>query len=89
MPPYEALYGRKCRSPLHWDKVRERMLVGPELVNQAVEKIQVVHQRMREAQDRYKSYADKRRRPLEFEVGEHVFLKVSLVKGVIRFGIKG
>ena len=51
MPPYEALYGRKCQSPLHWDEVGERMLLGPELVNQAVEKIQVVRQRMKEAQD--------------------------------------
>ena len=89
MPPYEALYGRRYRSPLHWDEVGEKVLLGPELVNQAVEKIHVVRQRMREAQDRYKSYADKRRRPLEFEVGEHVFLKVSPVKGVVRFGIKG
>ena len=60
MPPYEALYGRKCQSPLHWDDVGEKVLLGPELVNQAIEKIHVVRQRMREAQDRYKSYVDKR-----------------------------
>ena len=65
MPPYEVLYGRRCRSPLHWDEVDEKVLLGLELVNQAVEKIHVVRQRMREAQDRYKSYADKRRHPLE------------------------
>ena len=56
MPPYEVLYGRKCQSQLHWDEVGERVLVGPELVNQAYEKIQVVKQRMNAAQDRYKSY---------------------------------
>ena len=89
MPPYEALYGRKCRSPLHWDDVGERVLVGPELVDQAYEKIQVIKQRMKAAQDRYKSYADKRRKPLEFEVGDHVFLKVSPTKGVVRFGVRG
>ena len=89
MPPYEALYGRKCRSPLYWDEVGERSLVGPDLVHQAEEKVQVIRQRMKAAQDRYKSYADKRRRPLEFEVGDHVFLKVSPTKGVVRFGVKG
>ena len=88
MPPFEALYGRKCRSQLHWDKVRERTLVGPELVQQAVDKIQIVKQRMKAAQDRYKSYADQRRQPLEFEVGNPVFLRVSPTKGVYRFRVK-
>ena len=89
MAPYEALYGRKCRSPLHWDKVGERALLGPELVQQAVDKIQVVRERIKAAQDRYKSYADMRRRPLEFQVGDHVFLHVSPTKGVHWFGVKG
>jgi len=89
MPPYEALYGRKCRSPLHWDEVGEKILVGPDLVLEAVEKIRGIRQRMTAAQDRYKSYADKRRRPLEFSVGDHVFLKVSPTKGVVRFGVRG
>ena len=89
MAPFEALYGRKCRSPLHWDDVGERVLVGPELVEQAYEKIRVIKQRMKAAQDRYKSYADKRRKPLEFRKGDHVFLKVSPTKGVVRFGVRG
>ena len=89
MPPYEALYGRKCRSPLHWDEVGEKAVVGPDLVVDAVEKVKGIRQRMKAAQDRYKSYADKRRRPLEFQVGDHVFLKVSPTKGVIRFGVRG
>ena len=89
MAPYEALYGRKCRSPLYWDEVGERALLGPELVQQAVDKIQVVKERIKAAQDRYKSYADLRRRPLEFQVGDHVFLRVSPTKGVHRFGVKG
>ena len=66
MPPFEALYERKCRSLLHWDKVGERALLRPELVQQAVDKIQIVKQRMKAAQDRYESYADQRRRPLEY-----------------------
>ena len=89
MAPYEALYGRKCRSPLHWDEVGEQDILGPDLVQKAVDKIQVVRQRMKAAQDRYKSYADQRRRPLEFEVGDHVFLRVSPTKGVYRFGVRG
>ena len=89
MPLYGALYGRKCRSPLHWDEVGEKVLMGPELVCQTAEKVPIIHQRMKAAQDRYKSYADKRRRPLEFNVYDHVFLKVSPTKGVVRFGVKG
>ena len=91
MPPFEALYGRKCRSSLHWDEVGERqqVLLGPEILHQAAEKVQVIRQRMKAAQDRYKSYADKRRRPLEFQVGDHVFLKVLPTKGVVCFGVRG
>ena len=88
MAPYEAFYGRKCRSPLHWDEVGERDILGPDLVQKVVDKIQVIRQRMKAAQDRYKSYADQRRRPLEFEVGDHVFLRVSPTKGVYRFGVR-
>ena len=61
MPPYEALYGRKCRSPLHWDEVDEKAMVGPDFVLQAVEGVQKIRQRIKVAQDHYKSYADKRR----------------------------
>ena len=89
MPPYEALYGRKCRSPLHWDEIGEKAVVGPDLVLQSVEGVQKIRQRMKAAQDRYKSYADKRRKPLEFEAGDHVFLKVSSTKSVVRFGVRG
>ena len=64
-------------------------MLGPELVLQACDKIQVVKQRMKAAQDRYKSYADERRQPLEFEVGDHVFLRVSPTKGMYRFGVRG
>ncbi|XP_038983707.1 uncharacterized protein LOC120111218 [Phoenix dactylifera] len=89
MAPYEALYGRKCRSPICWDDVGERKIMGPEIVQQTVEKIQLIRERLRIAQSRQKSYADNRRRELEFQVGDHVFLKVSPTKGVMRFGIRG
>ncbi|KAK6120947.1 hypothetical protein DH2020_045316 [Rehmannia glutinosa] len=89
MAPYEALYGRKCRSPLYWSEVGEKKMLGPELVRQTVEKIAKIQDRIRMAQDRQKSYADRRRKDLQFEVGDNVFLKVAPVRGVIRFGDKG
>lgn len=76
MPPFEALYGRKCRSPLCWDSVGENRLLGPELVALTVDKIKVVKKHLRATQDRQKKWADMNRRPLEFEAGEHVFLKI-------------
>jgi hypothetical protein len=89
MAPYEALYGRKCRTPLCWRESGEKLLVGPELIQDTNDKIRVVRERMKTAQDRQKSYADKRRRPIEFSVGDYVMLKVSPWKGIMRFGKKG
>ncbi|GKV11068.1 hypothetical protein SLEP1_g22354 [Rubroshorea leprosula] len=89
MAPFEALYGRRCRSPVCWTKVGERSILGPELVQQSSEIVQLIKERLRVEQSRQKSYADKRRRDLEFEVGDHVFLKVSPTRGVLRFGIRG
>ncbi|KAK4391434.1 hypothetical protein Sango_1921200 [Sesamum angolense] len=77
MAPYEALYGRKYRSPICWDIEGLRQHEGPELVQQMVDKIQTVKKCLKVAQDRQKSYADKHRREMEYEVGEKVFLKVS------------
>ncbi|GFY87070.1 hypothetical protein Acr_05g0007090 [Actinidia rufa] len=89
MAPYEALYGRKCRSPICWTEVGERQMLGPEIVQLTTDKIKVIQQRLQTAQSRQKSYADIRRRELEFEEGDHVFLKVSPSKGINRFGKKG
>ncbi|KAA0053247.1 DNA/RNA polymerases superfamily protein [Cucumis melo var. makuwa] len=88
MAPYEALYGRPCRTPVCWNKVGERKLVGPELVQITTNNIKLIRENLRMAQDRQKSYADKRRRNLEFQVGDQVFLKLSPWRGVIRFGRK-
>ena len=74
--PYEALYGRPCRSPLCWTEVGESSITGPDLIRDTSEKVSLIRQRLLTAQSRHKSYADVRRRPLEFEVGDHVFLKV-------------
>ena len=89
LAPYEALYGRPCRTPLDWFEVGERVVTGPELVQQSVEVVQLVRQRLQSAQSRQKSYADQRRRPLEFQVGDQVFVRVSPMKGVVRFGKRG
>ncbi|GJU68907.1 putative reverse transcriptase domain-containing protein [Tanacetum coccineum] len=86
---YEALYGRKCRSPVYWAKVGEAQLTGPELIQETTEKIVLIKQRMQAAQDRQKNYADRKRKPMEFEIGDRVMLKVSPWKGVIRFGKRG
>ena len=76
MTPYEALYGRPCRSPLCWTEVGESSIMGSDLIRDISEKVILIRQRLLTAQSRHKSYADVRRRPLEFEVGDHVFLKV-------------
>ncbi|RVW46074.1 Transposon Ty3-G Gag-Pol polyprotein [Vitis vinifera] len=89
MAPFEALYGRNCRSPICWNDVGERKLLGPKLVQLTVEKVALIKERLKAAQSRHKSYANHRRRDLEFEMGDHVFLKVSLMKSVKRFGRKG
>ncbi|GJS57181.1 putative reverse transcriptase domain-containing protein [Tanacetum coccineum] len=87
--PFEALYGKKCRSPIMWVEVGEGQLIGHELVQKTTEKILQIKDRLKAARDRQKSYADKRSKPLEFSVGDYVLLKVSPWKGVVRFRKKG
>ncbi|GJU41542.1 putative reverse transcriptase domain-containing protein [Tanacetum coccineum] len=87
--PFEELYGRKCRSPVYWAEVGDTQLIGPELIHETTEKIVQIKQRIQAAPDRQKNYADVRRKPLEFQVGDQVMLKVSPRKGVIRFGKRG
>ncbi|GJR70304.1 putative reverse transcriptase domain-containing protein [Tanacetum coccineum] len=87
--PYEALYGQKCRSLMCWVEVGEAQLTGPELIQETTEKIVLIKQRMQAAQDRPKSYADRKRKLMEFEVGDMVILKASPSKGVVRFRKRG
>ncbi|GJW64622.1 putative reverse transcriptase domain-containing protein [Tanacetum coccineum] len=86
--PFEALYGRKCRSPMIWAKVGESQLIRPEIMQETIEKIIQIKERLKMARSRQKSYANKRRKPLEFKVGDRVLLKVSPWKEVVRFGKK-
>ena len=87
--PFEVLYGRKCRSPICWSELGESQVTGPELVHETTEMVVQVQNRLRAAQDRQTSYADVRRKPLEFQVNDRVMLKVAPWKGVIRFGKQG
>jgi hypothetical protein len=89
MSPFEALYGRKCQTPLMWSNVGERILEGPDFVKEAEEKVALIRKRLLEAQSRQKSYADNRQRKLRFEEGDFVYLKVSPMRGVKRFQMKG
>jgi hypothetical protein len=89
MAPFEALYGRRCRTPLNRSEPGERYFFRPDMVKETEEKVQRIIHHLKKAQARQKSYADKRRQPLYFLVGDYVYLKVSPMKGVSRFGIKG
>ncbi|GJZ86347.1 putative reverse transcriptase domain-containing protein [Tanacetum coccineum] len=89
LPPYEALYERKCRSPVCWSEVGDSQLTNPELIRDTTEKIVQIKNRLLAARSRQKSYADRRLKPLEFEVCDMVLLKVSPWKGAVRFGKRG
>jgi hypothetical protein len=89
MSPFKALSDRKCRTPLHWDQTGGRQFFGPELIQEAEEQVCIIRENLRVAQTRQKSYADNRGRPLEFEKGDHVHLKVSPLRGMRRFKVKG
>nr|GEY22241.1 putative reverse transcriptase domain-containing protein [Tanacetum cinerariifolium] len=87
--PFEVLYGQKCRSPVCWIEVGEAQILGTELIQETTEKIIQIKQKMQAARDQQKSYADKKRKPMDFQVGDKVMLKVSPWKGVVRFGKRG
>jgi hypothetical protein len=89
MAPLDALYGRRCRTPLNWSEAGERTLFGPDLVKDAEETVQVIRENLKMAQMRQKSYHDKGTAPRHFEVGDYVYLKMSPTKGVQRFAVKG
>ncbi|GJS24051.1 putative reverse transcriptase domain-containing protein [Tanacetum coccineum] len=86
---FEALYRRKCRSPILWEEVREGQLIGLEIMQETTNKISQIKDRLKTARDHQKSYADKMKKPLEFSVGDYVLLKVLPWKGVVRFRKKG
>ena len=86
MAPYEALYGRKCGTPLCWTELSEKKIIGPNLIQETEEKVKMIREILKVATDRQKSYVDMRRKDIRYEIGEKVFLKVSSRKKVMRFG---
>jgi len=82
MAPFEALYGRRCRTLLCWFESGESVVLGPELVHQTTEKVKLIRENMKASESRQKSYNDKRRKALEFQEGDHVLLRVTPLTGV-------
>jgi hypothetical protein len=89
MAPFEVLYGHRCRTPLNWIESGEKVIFGPDLVKEAKATVHRIQENLKVAKSRQETYANKRCRPLEFKVGDHVYLRVSPKKGVKRFGVKG
>jgi hypothetical protein len=85
--PFKVLHGRKCHTPSMWLEVGDRTLESPDFIKAAEEKIAEARENLRIAQSRQKSYADKRRWALEFDVGDHIYLKVSPIRGTHRFWV--
>jgi hypothetical protein len=88
MAPFEVLYGRRCRTPLNWIEPREKAIFGPDLIDEAEAAVRCIQENLKAAKSHQESYANKRCRPLEFEVGDHVYLMVSPMKGMKRFEMK-
>ena len=89
MAPYEALYVRKCRTPVCWTELNEHKVTGPDIVKDTEEKVQVIRERLKATSDRQKSYDDLKMRDIAYEVGDKVFLKISPWRKILRFGKKG
>jgi hypothetical protein len=89
MAPFEALYGRQCRTPLNWIELGEKVVFGSDIVVKAEATVRRIQENLKATKLRQESYTNKRCQPLQFEVGDHVYLKVSPMKGVKRFGVKG
>jgi hypothetical protein len=89
MAPFEVLYGCRCHTPLNWIEPREKMIFGLHLVEEAEMTVSSIQDNLRATKSHQESHANKRHRPLEFVVGDHVYLKFSPMKGMKRFGMKG
>ena len=89
MAPFEALYGRRCRTPLMWDEVGDHQLFGPDLIRESEEKVRLIRDILKVAQSRQKSYADTKCKEVVYEVGDRAYHCVSPLRGVRRFGVKG
>jgi hypothetical protein len=88
MAQFEVLYGRRCHTPLNWIELGRKVIFGPDIIDEAEAMVRHIQDKLKAAKSRKESYANKRHRPLEFEVRDHVYLKVLPMKGVKRFGVK-
>jgi hypothetical protein len=88
MAPLEALYGHRCRTPLNWIEPGEKAIFDPDLIDEAKATVHRIQDNLKAVKSRQESHANKRSRPLEFEIGDHVYLRVSPMKGMKRFGMK-
>jgi hypothetical protein len=89
MTPFEALYGRRCRTQLFWSQTGESQVFGPEVLKDPERQVHLIRENLKVAQSRHKSYANKQRRDLSFKVGDFLYLKVSPMRGTRRFEVKG
>jgi hypothetical protein len=89
MAPFEVLYGRQCHTPLNWIEPGEKVIFGLDLVKEVEAIVHCIQENLKATKSHQETYANKRHRPLEFEVGDHVYLRVSPMKGMKRFGVKG
>jgi hypothetical protein len=89
MAPFEALYGCKCHTPLNWSETGESQIFGPDIIKEAEEQVQLIRNRLKAAQSRQKSYADSKRRSVTLNVGDFAYLRVTPLKGMQRFHVKG
>jgi hypothetical protein len=89
MAPFEALYGRKCMTPLFWNQTGESHLFGPDNIREAERQVEIIRENLKAAQSRQKSYVDPRRREVVLEVGDYAYLRVSPIRGLRRFNVKG
>jgi hypothetical protein len=89
MAHFEALYGRKCRTPLFWNQTGESQLFGPDSIREAEKQVEIIRENLKVAQSRQKSYADPRRREVILEVGDYPYLRVSPIRGLRRFNVRG
>jgi hypothetical protein len=89
MAPFEVLYGCRCHTPLNWIELGEKVIFGPNLVEEAKVTVHHIQDNLKAVKSHQETYANKRCRPLEFKVGDHMYLRVSPMKGVKRFRVKG
>ena len=89
MAPFEALYGRRCRTPLMWDEIGDRQLFGLDLIKESEQKVKLIRDRLKISQSRQKRHADSKCKETVYKVGDRVYLRVSPLRGVKRFGVKG